>query len=315
MFCEAFGPLFNFNLFLLDVVLMLFIYFLYLYFKFFTFYLEQPYSSPLAMKILETNLNRSRTAHDLAFLSAMKEGADLIVACEPNLALIRKDGWIVDLRNDVAVYFLNKNIPIAEIKKKMGSIRLTLETFSIICEYVSPNIDLTSFETFLSTMSELTNVEDSMIVLGDFNAKAAEWGSPIQDKKREILMEWFTALDLVVQNTRAPTFIRGNSFSHIDITSSSQRIAHKVKNWKVLPDEGVTDHQHIIFEVTTEPISRHSHHPRLLLDRVLLRRELEYQISILPNDKVSLAQCQNVLKSVCKKCLPRGQQKNLRRPY
>ncbi|KAK9694655.1 hypothetical protein QE152_g33382 [Popillia japonica] len=49
-----------------------------------------------------------------------------------------------------------------------------------------------------------------------------------------------------------PTFERGNSRSHIDITWATNDITERVQDWKVLRGEFFTFHNHIYFEITNK---------------------------------------------------------------
>lgn len=47
------------------------------------------------IKLLQVNLNRSRRAHDAATLKVEKDGLQIILASEPNAAVIQNQrGWI-----------------------------------------------------------------------------------------------------------------------------------------------------------------------------------------------------------------------------
>lgn len=48
-----------------------------------------------------------------------------------------------------------------------------------------------------------------------------------------------------------PTFVRRNSSSIIDITCGTNEIAKQVHNWRVLPEETLSDHKYLFFEVRT----------------------------------------------------------------
>ena len=71
------------------------------------------------IKILQVNSGRSKRAHDMAFYTAEKTDADMIIVGEPNRSLI-KNNWIVDAQGDVAIYIRNRNLRISNIKKLIG---------------------------------------------------------------------------------------------------------------------------------------------------------------------------------------------------
>lgn len=72
------------------------------------------------MIVFQVNLGRSRISYDLAYATASRLRADILVASEPNKKLIKSGGWLTDGKGDVAVIFLNK-------KLRVGNVRLRQE--------------------------------------------------------------------------------------------------------------------------------------------------------------------------------------------
>lgn len=52
------------------------------------------------MRIMQTNLNRKRTAMDLVHRKARERKVDIIVASEPNKNKVKSQNWIKDHRED-----------------------------------------------------------------------------------------------------------------------------------------------------------------------------------------------------------------------
>ncbi|KAK9701250.1 Endonuclease-reverse transcriptase [Popillia japonica] len=89
-----------------------------------------------------------------------------------------------------------------------------------------------------------------IIIAGDFNAKAAAWGSPVTDNRGEHLMDWAAELSLNVINAdETPTFERRSCKSFIDITWATDTITRQIQNWKVITGEFHTDHNYIYYEI------------------------------------------------------------------
>lgn len=85
---------------------------------------------------------------------------------------------------------------------------------------------------------------------GDYNAKSHLWGSPIEDARGTLLADLTAALDMFACNAGAsPTFVRGQSKLHIDVTFASSRIGGTVNNWTVSDEESLSLHKYIKFEV------------------------------------------------------------------
>lgn len=203
-----------------------------------------------SLKILQTNLGRSRAAHDMAEETAARNDVDIIVVSEPNRRVLKKAGWLKDKRGDVGVYFRNRKLELRQTKAGEGYICIHMAKGALICCYSSPNIALGEFEEEVHGIMREVQGAGECIVMGDLNVKSPLWGSPVTDKRGEHWTEWMAALDLVVLNVgNKPTFIRGRSESHIDITCATQQMAKRVVKWEVLDDETMTDHQFIQFEI------------------------------------------------------------------
>lgn len=83
----------------------------------------------------------------------------------------------------------------------------------------------------------------------DFNAD--------RNQKRErgdMLQEWTSSLDFImVSNENTPTFHRGSSRSHPDVTLIDSTVAYKVPEWTVRDDvENLSDHHYITFKIEEE---------------------------------------------------------------
>lgn len=114
--------------------------------------------------------------------------------------------------------------------------------------YIVATVHRTDYEDFILRL-ELSIRASTLpcVVAGDFNAKSQFWGSPKEDVRGTILVDMMSALDLHVCNDGSPTFVRGQSLSHIDITLVSRPIAGRVSKWKVLDSESLSLHKYISF--------------------------------------------------------------------
>lgn len=205
----------------------------------------------MKVKILQVNLGRSRAAHDILCATMCEKQIDLAIISEPNIKASENNGYIMDRKKNVAIYIRNKNIGVHSHSSGDGYVCLKWGTWCIYGCYCSPNITLEVFGIFTdSLLQDIKASNVDVVVAGDFNAKAAMWGSPITDRRGEHLMEWAAELNLSPINTGdVPTFERGGSKSFIDITWASENLTKYVKNWEVLPEEVLTYHHYIYFEV------------------------------------------------------------------
>ncbi|XP_072392378.1 uncharacterized protein [Diabrotica undecimpunctata] len=204
------------------------------------------------LRVLQTNVGTARLAHDLAETAAVEKNIDVLVTAEPNPTAVKRRGWFVDTTGRAAVRIYNRKLRVYEIKPKEGYVIVRMEGVRLVCCYISPNVTVGEYEMKIDEiMQEVGNTGGEYVVLGDFNAKAADWGSPITDARGRILTDWVGALDLVVLNTGLePTFVRRGTGTYIDVTMATQEIAAKAGGWKVLPDYTGTEHQYIEFSIT-----------------------------------------------------------------
>lgn len=273
------------------------------------------------VKILQTNLNRSRAAHDMAHLIAEREGIDIILVGEPNRTLMKNPRWTTDKNIDVAVYFRNKDVEVIGLDKREGFIRIQFRKYNIYCCYCSPNISLDEFKRYIDIlMNTVRQNSGDAIILGDLNMKSPRWGSPTTDARAEYFIEWMGTLDLLTHNCgNKPTFVRGTSTSYIDVTFSTQGIARNITNWKVLDDEPISDHSFIYFEIkgTISWVKQKSERQKIYFDNEKFRKELENRIGRMENDgRVSVNVCMEMLSQAYKtSCLIRNRIQNTRVPF
>nr|CAI5836285.1 unnamed protein product [Callosobruchus analis] len=122
------------------------------------------------------------------------------------------------------------------------------------------------------------------------------------------LAEYMAALDIVAHNTDGtPTFQRGSSESFIDITLSTQSVAKKITNWKVMENETLSDHKHIYFEIMGAGVKQNIERQRPIIDKKKLEDLLKQKAQELQTNGLSSAQeLGDALSSIYKKSCIRG---------
>lgn len=200
--------------------------------------------------LLQINLGRARAAHDMMNVMADRINADLIVVPEPNKKIAKGERWITDVRADVGVLVRNRMCGITGSKACNGFVIVRMGSISVIACYVSPNISACEYKRSVDEIMNAARVEGrQVVIMGDINAKSPQWGSPVEDCRGEYWTGHLAQGDLVVHNDGSPTFVRRGGESHIDVTFSTQPLARKVKDWKVLDEELFTYHRYITFKI------------------------------------------------------------------
>ncbi|KAK9759231.1 Endonuclease-reverse transcriptase [Popillia japonica] len=286
------------------------------------------------MKVLQTNLGRGRGAHDLAYVTAKQLGVDILIVNEPNKSIVKSNDWLKDRRCNIAVFFLNKKLEVYSTKTTGEYIHIRFRDYAMYCCYISPNISIEDFESRVDTLmnslsaqgeevivlgdinskstlwgSPLSAQGEEVIVLGDINSKSTLWGSPTNDRRGVYWTEWMAALNLVALNTGdTPTFRRGDCRSYIDVTCSTQEMARKFRDWRVLKEDSLSDHAYIFFQTTdncpTKKSSLRSGFFPCDWDAFIL--ELEVRIAGMADTaKLSHQQCTKAIKAAYKNSVRR----------
>ena len=125
-----------------------------------------------------------------------------------------------------------------------------LDTY-IYSVYIPPSASQEEFEAILDSLAEHIQGQHPVIIAGDFNAWAMEWGSRITNSRGEILLDVFASLDLVLLNSGlTPTYMSNNgNSSFIDLTFTNEALVPRITSWQVSDTFTNSDHQAIIFEI------------------------------------------------------------------
>jgi len=205
-------------------------------------------------RILQINTGVCRAAQDLALASAFQWEADILVISEQNRNLPESEAWFSDSGGRSAIAVTSK-IPVNTIgPSELGFRWVEFPEFRLYSCYCTPNCSIADYKDFLLRLERsIRSSNIPAVAAGDFNAKSKTWGSPIEDARGTLLAELMSALDMSACNDgRSPTFVRGRSESHIDITFTSARIRGNVNNWRVLECESLSLHRFIIFDLKSE---------------------------------------------------------------
>lgn len=173
---------------------------------------------------------------------------------EPNKSALRKSRWYRYVEENACIIRRNSALKISAWGKGYGFVWVKTREVYIYSVYISPNCTTGKYEEFLQALqTSIVQHGRKVVVGGDFNAKSHLWGAPLEDRRGGMLVDWLNSNDLVVANTGdSPTFVRGRSESHIDITITSDGEARLIRGWKVLDDMSLSLHRYIVFELCWE---------------------------------------------------------------
>lgn len=208
------------------------------------------------MIFLQANLQRSRAGFDLILKSTEDHQAHVILASEPNIAKTRKNNWYTNSRCNCAIKIMNQQyVKVKNYASGKCFVRVDTEDITIYSCYLSFNDQRETLEQELFELhNDILSADNRNIIIGgDFNAKSRLWNSPTNDDRGVIVGEWLSSLDMfIMNNSETPTFFRSGCSSFIDITACSQNLARRIKSWKVLLEENLSDHNSILFELSDD---------------------------------------------------------------
>jgi hypothetical protein len=143
------------------------------------------------------------------------------------------------------------------LAKGRGYVAVLWEGLVIIGVYFSPNKILSEFEAYVDELTEVVRriAQRQVLVMGDLNAKATDWGSPRTDARGRVVCEWAAATGLVLLNRGTElTCVRQRGGFIVDVTFASPSIADRVSEWRVMVNqETLSDHRYIRFDIFSSP--------------------------------------------------------------
>lgn len=206
-----------------------------------------------------------KLATDLVMSTARSYKVDIIIASEPNKAIINNSQrWLKDRVGDTAIYFTNGRLYNGKWGEQEGITWADTTHGRIISCYCSPNCNRETFENWLNELQRvIEETKGQCIAGGDFNSKSPEWGSSHEDRRGQILRKWAASNRLLVLNIgNEPTFTRGQQTSVLDVTFATEATARRCNPWRVLNEETGSDHNYIYFKIS--PTTKESNTPQPL---------------------------------------------------
>lgn len=274
------------------------------------------------ISVLQINVGVGRLAQDLAMATANNRGIDIIAISEQYRNKDEKDGWYGDASGRAAIVAMG-NLQVDKIGPRLQGFRwIEANQIRFYSCYCSPNIALTEFDDFLERLE--TSIRESdlpAVVAGDFNSKSGTWGSPIEDARGHRLADLMESLDLIACNQGgSPTFVRGNSGTHIDVTFAASALLHKVRDWTVDEEESLSLHRYITFSISQETRNQGSQQTdkRWSWRRFDLSKLQTFVSKVEFKDPADAAAATDRLKSIveetCDKSMPKGSYRGGKKP-
>ena len=111
--------------------------------------------------------------------------------------------------------------------------------FNICNVYFNQDANVNSI-TFTNLINSIPSPK---IILGDINGKHYSWGSPICDRRGNIIHEVFADNNMMILNNGSPTYfnVYQNIYSHLDISACSDTLT-QILDWTVHSTKLTSDH-------------------------------------------------------------------------
>ena len=202
-------------------------------------------------------MHRSWTANQLMYQIQREIKADLWIISEhyPG-GNINPATWFGDELGTAAIWVNNpEKVPVEASGRGRGFVWVRSKSITYVSCYLTPTGPIQAYYTKLDDIEEFAREASSnIIVAGDFNAKAIDWGMSYTDSKGEATLEMASRLGLVVLNVGNTTTFRRAGYNQtiIDVSFAFEGLSTRVTKWYVMEDFTASDHQYISFEIQHE---------------------------------------------------------------
>lgn len=183
---------------------------------------------------------------------SQKQKTDILIISEPNKRSGGDGVAHMDHSRDTAIRVLTKSTSVTGKGEGSCFSWIKANGITLVSIYISPSMTQEDMESRLDDLSDLLRTlgHSKVVLAGDFNAKATDWGNRATDPRGAAVQAWAASNNLYCANTgNKPTFQRGTSWSIIDLTFATEDISNGLHDWSVLDKVTLSDHNCIGFTV------------------------------------------------------------------
>lgn len=207
--------------------------------------------------MIQINLNHCEVAQDLLWQNMTESLCDVAIISEPYRIPDNNDLWATD-KSKIAAINTNSRYPIQEVVSNTheGFVIAKINGVYLCSCYAPPRWNIEEFEEMLDALTSVAINKKPIVIAGDFNAWAMEWGSRRTNRRGLSMLESLSKLDVYTANNGThSTFHRNGNESIIDVTFCSPAIIRNT-NWRVTDEYTGSDHCIIRYKVRIEPSRR-----------------------------------------------------------
>lgn len=195
-------------------------------------------------QVTQLNLNHCDAAQQLLCQAVVESRTDIAIISDPYRVPAGNGNWVTDKSNMAAIWTTGK-YPIQEVVSTTNEgfvVAKVNGVFYCSC-YAPPRWPMDQFERMVDQVTSVLAGLSPVVVAGDFNAWAVEWGSRSTNQRGHTLLEALAKLNVVLANVGTKsTYTRNGAESIIDVTFCSPGLRGSL-NWRV--DDGYTHSDHL----------------------------------------------------------------------
>lgn len=194
------------------------------------------------MEVTQINLNHCDVAQQLLWQSTTETKCDVAIIAEPYRVPPDNGNWVSDRAGMAAIQVMGR-FPIQEVVHSAdeGFVIAKVNGVFVCSCYAPPRWTLEQFHQMLDALTVNLVGRKPVVIGGDFNAWALEWGSRRTNTRGYSLLEALAKLEVTLANEgTSSTFRKDGRESIIDVTFCSPSL---VKSWRV--SEGYTHSDHL----------------------------------------------------------------------
>lgn len=193
----------------------------------------------------------------------LEKEADVVIISEQYRQAHRVN-WFEDESGTAAIW-LPRSSTLTVFSSGVGNCFSYVQTrhCTLVSCYLTPSDSIEAFENKLANIEDkASEISGPLIIAGDFNAKAIEWGMPNTCSRGRRVLNMAARLRLVVANCGTATTFRrpGCDNTTPDITLVSESIFRQLREWQVLEDFNGSDHQYITYRIDSNGATHQATH-------------------------------------------------------
>lgn len=274
--------------------------------------------------MIQINLNHCEVAQDLLWQNMAESACDVAIISEPHRIPDNNDLWVADKSRSAAIN-TSRRYPIQEVvsNTQEGFVIAKVNGVYFCSCYAPPRWTIEEFEEMLDALTCVAINKKPIVIAGDFNAWAREWGSQKTNRRGQSTLETIAKIDVYIANNGTQrTFHRNGGESIIDVTFCSPAIISNI-NWRVTDEYTGSDHYIIRYKVRSEPPRREGGGPRKSCRNTRwkikeLNKEMlcvAFELMTTNRDKMTPRHLTNAVRDACDMAMPRKTEpKHKRKP-